>query len=172
MTLATCLGSAGLESASSSLAGIFNTSSSSIHADLTRLVFASYIATVNTLTDTTLFTTDTDIPNDVVDDKSNIQDRVGEFVIWDGDVSTLSVKALVIIPTLALAMWIIFIFLMISHIPGKEVSSLTVMVERHGTDERNGKGEKAAEAQDELVTEKVVNSIVKQVEPVMSDSNV
>lgn len=154
--LSTRLGASALQSAATSQGNIFNASSSSVHADLTRLVFASYIATVNTLTDTTLFSTNTAIPNEVLDSNGNIQEGVGGFVIYSSDVTTLSVRALIVIPTLTLGLWIIFIVLLILPIPGKEVSTLAV---KFPTDDKTSKPEKESQ------TKSVLGQVVQQITP-------
>ncbi|MCJ1384263.1 hypothetical protein MMC17_007379 [Xylographa soralifera] len=120
-TLGLQLGLSALQSASTAFDSVFNASSSSLFDDLQRLVFASYIATVNTLTETTLYSTDTILPNDILV-QGQIPVGVDEFVIWSKDVITLSVKALIIIPVLTVALWIIFIVVLL--LPLKPIQAL------------------------------------------------
>ena len=100
------LGGSALASASTSLGEIFNASSSSLHSDLERLVFASYISTVNTLAETTLFASDRGLRNEILVNGS-VPEGVDGFVIYSKDVTTLSVKALIVIPVIAAALWIL-----------------------------------------------------------------
>ena len=120
-SLGSQLGLSALQSASTSIETVFNASSSSLYNDLERLVFASYIATVNTLTETTLYNTGHSIPNDILAN-GQIPDGVDEFVIWSKDVITLSVKALIIIPVLTAVLWIIFVIVLL--LPLKPIQAL------------------------------------------------
>jgi hypothetical protein len=107
-TLATRLGASALVSTDTGLGEIFDAGSSSFYADIERLVFASYIATMNTLTDTTMFSTNNyGIPNDVVGSDGQISPGVDGFVIWSSQVRTLSILALIVVPVVALAMFLI-----------------------------------------------------------------
>lgn len=103
VSLATQLGATALQSASTGLGQIFDAGSASIHSDLERLVLASYIATKNVLTDTTLIPTST-IPNLVKDSNGNIFPGVADFVVRSSSVSTLSIRALIISPALSVAL--------------------------------------------------------------------
>jgi hypothetical protein len=123
-TLGSYLRASSLKSASTADSGIFDANSSSIFNDLQRLVFASYIATVNTLTETTLYPPDVDFLNDVTYN-GDLLDGTADFVVFSNDVVTLSVRALIIIPTVALTLWILFLVLMFLPIPGKLVAELS-----------------------------------------------
>ncbi|MCJ1476868.1 hypothetical protein MMC13_005537 [Lambiella insularis] len=156
------LGASALKSATNAFSGVFNASSSSVYADLERLVFASYIATVNTLTETTLFAPNSGIKNDALDDNGQPQPGVEEFVIWSKDVITLSVKALIIIPVLAGLLWMIFFGVLLLPIP--EIVSLSLPAEKgpNGNpaevdEEENG------ESGEESTTEKVIGSALEEV---------
>ncbi len=106
------LGASALLSASTALGEVFDAGSSSMYADLQRLVLASYIATTNMLTDTTLFPTDTNsILNYALGPDGALLSGVAEFVVWSSDISTLSVRSIIIIPTVWLALWIIVLIL-------------------------------------------------------------
>jgi len=117
-TLGSLLRESSLASSSTSFSGIFNASSSSIHDDLERLVYASYIATANILTETTLFINDNGAPNDLKVG-NYAQDGPGEFVVFTSDVVALSVRSLIIIPTLTVTLWITFLVLWV--VPGKAI---------------------------------------------------
>ena len=139
--LAERLGISALKSASTYQGGVFNASSSSLYDDLERLVFASYIATVNTLTETTLFANGSDIENDLyaISGSNSIPAGVDEFVIWSTDVITLSVKALIIIPVLTVTLWIIAITVLLLRLP--EIEELKVAVKATLTDGKEQAGE-------------------------------
>ncbi|KAG9228853.1 hypothetical protein BJ875DRAFT_411890, partial [Amylocarpus encephaloides] len=102
----------GLKSSFTSLDGNFNANTSSIYNDLQRLVYASYIATVNALSETTLYPQGGQVLNDVR--PGNIlMPGTADFVVFGNGVEALSVKALIIIPTLTMLLWIVFILLML-----------------------------------------------------------
>jgi len=160
VTLGSRLGASALKSASSSLGGYFNASSASVYADLERLVFASYIATVNTLTDTTLFPTDSGIGNEVVDPATLLPFAgVDAFVIWSSNVVTLSVKALIIIPVLAAVLWMVFIGVLLLPIPMFSPLTVTVSV---GDTEAGSKIESSGKKQESSQTEKVGHDALQQ----------
>lgn len=107
-TVATRLGASALVSTDTGLGEVFDAGSSSFHTDIERLIYASYIATMNTLTDTTMFSANNyGIPNDAVGSDGQPSPGVDEFVIWSSHVRTLSVLALIIIPVMTLVMWLI-----------------------------------------------------------------
>jgi hypothetical protein len=109
--LGTYLRTASLKSSFTSLSNIFDASSSSIHEDLERLVWASYIATVNILKETTLYVNNSGIPN-ILDDNGRLQDGASNFVIYTSEAVALSVRSLIILPTLAVSLWVVFFALM------------------------------------------------------------
>ena len=157
--LATRLGVSALKSASTSLNRIFNASSSSLHTELERLVFASYIATVNTLVETTLYpsTQDISIPNGVRTN-GNIQDGVDGFVIYSQDVTTLSVKALIVIPVLTVVLWIIAIAVIL--VPFAEMKALS-RAEAATQDSSKNTGEPGGETQP-TTAEKIINETMEK----------
>ena len=107
-TVATRLGASALLSTNTGLGETFDAGSSSFHTDVERLVFASYIATMNTLTDTTMLSANNyGIPNDASESDGTPSPGVADFIIWSSQVRTLSIRALVIIPVMTLAMWVI-----------------------------------------------------------------
>ncbi|KAH0848912.1 hypothetical protein AYO21_10647 [Fonsecaea monophora] len=108
VTLATRLGASALVSTDTSLGEKFDAGASSFHDDLQRLVFASYIATMNTLTDTTLFSTNNyGLPNQVIGSDGGPDPGVDAFVIWSSNVSTLSILTIIIIPVMTVVMKLI-----------------------------------------------------------------
>jgi hypothetical protein len=112
VTLGSYLRESALKSSFTSLSDEFDANSSSIYTDLQRLVFASYIASVNTFTETTLYSSNDTIANDVQSD-GVLLPGTSDFVIFSNDVVTLSVKALIVIPTIAMLLWVTLILLML-----------------------------------------------------------
>lgn len=156
--LGTRLGNSALISASTSLARIFNASSSTLHSELERLVFASYIGTVNTLTETTLFPSSRGVLNDIIVN-GDIPDGVDGFVIYSKDVVALSVKALIVIPVIAAALWILTVVVIV--LPVAEMKALAKREEAASIGkDRKGTGEQGAE---ESRTETVIGKAVEQV---------
>ena len=159
--LGTRLGASALKSASTSYYDIFNASSSSLYTDLERLVFASYIGTANTLTETTLFARSSNVENDVLTiDAGTIPPGIDEFVIWSTDVITLSVKALIIIPVVTATLWIIAI--VIFFLPLREIAALSETVGK-GEETHKGKPEKGSR------TEELVEDAIDQVADFVSN---
>ena len=159
VTLGTRLSASALKSASTSHGPYFNASTSSVYNDLERLIFASYIATVNTLTDTTLFSTDGGIGNDVVDPTTLVPYAgVDEFVIWSSNVTTLSVKRLIIIPVLAALLWIVCIGVLLLPIPIFSALTVTVSVGNKTRPQKESDGE----AQGMTRTGQIFNSVTQQ----------
>jgi hypothetical protein len=168
-----------LKSSFSSLSNDFNASSSSIHDDLERLVWASYIATVNVLTETTLYVNDNGTPNDL-ERNDHLHDGASEFVIFTSKATALSVRSLIIIPTLTLGLWVIFLVLM--FFPGKAVKSRFKLEKETKTEtpqtveediegashaevsgnENNGRNEKKEDTFIDRMTEAVVDTINEQ----------
>ena len=106
------LGLSALLSSTTSIGNIFDAEASSAFSDLRRLILAAYIATTNTLTDTTLYPDDipgrnTRLVSLARDESDNPKPGVGDFVVWSFDVTTLSVKAIIIIPVLSLISWLL-----------------------------------------------------------------
>lgn len=104
-----------LQSATTSLGTVFDAGSSSLHSDLERLILAAYVATTNTFTDTTLYPASgqssanvggVTIPNIVLDNFARPSPGVGEFVVYSADITTLSVKVLILVPTFAVLLWL------------------------------------------------------------------
>ena len=132
--LGTRLGVQALKSASTSYYNVFNASTSSLYSDLERLVFASYVGTVNTLTETTLFAKDSNVENDVLNiDNGLTPPGIDEFVIWSPDVITLSVKSLIIIPVLSASLWLIA--LAVFFLPLPEIVALSATISANETEE-------------------------------------
>ncbi|KAJ4354107.1 uncharacterized protein N0V89_005840 [Didymosphaeria variabile] len=109
------LGQSALFSARSSLGINFYAAGASVHADLTHLILASYIATKNILTDTALVrgdnATDTGIPS-LLDDEQ-LKD-MAIFVIYSKDISALSLAVLIAVPIVVAVMFLIA-YIVTSH---------------------------------------------------------
>ena len=158
--LGTRLGVQSLKSASTSYYNVFNASSSSLYSDLERLVFASYIGTVNTLTETTLFVNNATVTNDVmVIGGGSIPSGIDEFVIWSPDITTLSVKSLIIIPVLTATLWLIALLVFLLPLPEIVVLSAKISGKIEGTTgEKPPKSEEKMEgkSEEESETQQVV----------------
>lgn len=122
VTLATQLGPQALASTATSLGEYFDAEESTFRNDIQRLVIASYVASANTLTESTLFAQERlGIPNSILNN-SQILPGSTDFVIWSSDVSTLSVRVLIIIPAITLALFLIVLYVIESWPPlGKEL---------------------------------------------------
>jgi hypothetical protein len=123
VSLATQLGPQALASTTTSLGEYFDAEDSSFYSDIQRLVIASYIATTNVLTESTLFAKEhLDIPNFILGNDGKMKPGADEFVIWSSRVRTLSVRTIIIIPTIALILFLLVICMIIFCPPlGKEV---------------------------------------------------
>ncbi|KAK3346853.1 hypothetical protein B0T25DRAFT_553015 [Lasiosphaeria hispida] len=110
------LGTTALESATAPIGSTFNAGGSSIHKDLERLVLSSYIATVNTLTDTTLYLRPEgetpSITNIALDSQSQPLPGVDAFVVYTSKATALSVTTLIVVPTLALGTLVLSLLLL------------------------------------------------------------
>ncbi|KAI1384407.1 uncharacterized protein F4822DRAFT_362848 [Hypoxylon trugodes] len=98
-----------LLSATTANGQVFNAEASSIHNDLERLVQAAYVATVNCLTDLTLYPAgaDRDLANIALDDTNQPRSDVAEFVVWSPDVAALSTVVVIVIPSVFVGVWLI-----------------------------------------------------------------
>ncbi|OCL04243.1 hypothetical protein AOQ84DRAFT_416731 [Glonium stellatum] len=101
------LGRSALESSLSTATGaFFNAAGASINRDLNYLVMASYIATRNMFVETTRYSTEGRAGLlDLARDEHNLtRFGTGEFVITDAGVSTLSIRMIIIVPTVTVGM--------------------------------------------------------------------
>jgi hypothetical protein len=123
ISLATQLGPQALASTTTSLGEFFDAEDSSFYRDIQRLVIASYVATTNVLTESTLFTEEhLGIPNFILGNDGQVQPGADEFVIWSSRVRTLSVRTIIVIPVIALSLFLLVICLIIFCPPlGKEL---------------------------------------------------
>ncbi|KAK5989457.1 hypothetical protein PT974_10976 [Cladobotryum mycophilum] len=103
------VGLSALKSTTTALGQIFDAGSSSFQDDLERLLLASYIATVNILTDSTLYSANASsrVPNQARGDDGEPQPGIGSFVVWNADVSAVSLRILIVIPSLLAASWVL-----------------------------------------------------------------
>jgi hypothetical protein len=147
------LRSSALKSSLTALSNNFDALTSSLHADLERLVFASYIATVNCLTETTLYPSGINFLNDI---KPNniLLDGVSDFVVFSNDVVTLSVKSLIIIPTVAVTLWVIFLLLLVFPAFVKMAKELKAIKEEEPEQQ---------EAEGDEKGENIIKAVVEQV---------
>lgn len=122
ISLATQLGPQALASTTTSLGEFFDAEDSSLYLDIQRLVIASYVATTNVLTESTLFAEERlGIPNFILGKDGQVQPGADEFVIWSSHVRTLSVRTIIVIPVIALSLFLIVIYLILFYPPlGKE----------------------------------------------------
>ena len=92
----------------------FDARGSSIHADLERLVQTAYVATVNTLTDMTLYPpgANTGLRNVALGPSGEVLDGVADFVLWTPDVSALSVLVLILVPSVFVGAWVLALVLL------------------------------------------------------------
>ena len=108
ISLATQLGPQTLASTATSLGQFFDAQESSFHNDIQRLVTASYVASTNVLTESTLFAEERlGVPNFILGNDGQVQPGSADFVIWSSQVRTLSVRTLIIIPVITLALFLI-----------------------------------------------------------------
>jgi hypothetical protein len=111
VTMGLQLGPQALASTATSLGQFFDANQSSFHNDVQRLVIASYVASANTLTESTLFAEDhLGIQNFILGNDGQILPGAANFVIWSSEVSTLSVRTLIIIPAITLALFLIVLY--------------------------------------------------------------
>lgn len=102
-----------LMSATTAAGQLFDAGGSSIYADLERLVQTAYVATVNTLTDMTLYPPgDKGIRNAARDSSDEVLDGVADFVVWSPDVAALSVLVLIAVPTVFVGSWVLALVLL------------------------------------------------------------
>ena len=129
------LGVGALHSSSSAVWTSFDAEASSIHKDLEQLVLGAYIATVDTLTDTTLYmrpdltgrTADNKVlANMAQDGLDRPLDGIGDFIVFSRDVAALSVGAVIVIPVLAVATWILM-QVVLAMTPLKKATALEVI---------------------------------------------
>ncbi|PGH26540.1 hypothetical protein AJ80_01854 [Polytolypa hystricis UAMH7299] len=99
------LGFGALKASATAYDEIFDANSSTTRIELERLIAASFIATANIFQASTLVPEDErrGVPNLI----SNIKDSATGFVIKNSDVTTLSVRVLIIIPTITAAMYLL-----------------------------------------------------------------
>jgi hypothetical protein len=114
------LGPQALASTATSLGQFFDAEESSFALDIQRLVVASYVASTNVLTESTLYAPDRlNISNFVLGSDNQLLPGAADFVIWSSEVRTLSVRTLIIIPVIALALFLI-IFVVVEFYPPLE----------------------------------------------------
>lgn len=105
--VATSLGGAILVSSTGSRDEMFDASISNYAADFERLLLASFVSSQNILLDTTLIADTYGLNNKARINGLMPQMGAGDFVISTGDVVTLSLKVMIIIPIIALLLWFV-----------------------------------------------------------------
>ncbi|KAK4447844.1 hypothetical protein QBC34DRAFT_354455 [Podospora aff. communis PSN243] len=121
-----------LQSSKTTVGKIFDAGASSMYKDLYYVILSAYIATENTLTDTTLYTNQTttggvakvDLPN-LAFDSSGKHPRPGvdDFVVFSNNVVALSLTTAIIIPVLTLGSWLLM-HLMLGLTPLKMAAAM------------------------------------------------
>jgi hypothetical protein len=111
-SLGSRLGQSALLSSTTSIGDLIDASTSSITADFNRLLFAAYIATTNIFTDSTLFPNTPTRPDNDAFTNGILSPGSSDFVIFSNGVEALSVKALIIIPTVTVGLWSILILIL------------------------------------------------------------
>lgn len=106
--LAQALGTSALKSATTSQGYYFDARASSLRKDLERLVLGAYIATKNTLSETTMFNHKyDDIPNLALDATAKqYKDGVADFVIYGSGFAALRIDFLIVIPVITAVLWL------------------------------------------------------------------
>jgi hypothetical protein len=108
------LGAKALKSAATSQGYYFDAGSSSLQSDLQRLILGAYIATKNTLAETTMFNAKQypAISNLLIDPKTNQQiPGAGDFVILNSAFAALSVRVLIVVPTILALLFLLVLIL-------------------------------------------------------------
>ncbi|KAI1366030.1 hypothetical protein F5Y08DRAFT_327640 [Xylaria arbuscula] len=119
------LAKSALASSTMTVGGIIDAESSSVQRDLERLVIASYVATTNILTDTTLYPASSkgQLRNMAVDDSGMVPAGAGHFVVFSEEVATLSTVVLIVIPVIWAGTWLVS-FVMLYWTPLRILTSL------------------------------------------------
>jgi hypothetical protein len=115
VNLGTRLGGSALVSSGTALGQIIDAGASSMHTDLQRLVLASYILTSNVFTDMTQFLTHDGVSNAALNPETNeLYDGTNDFVVWTPDAQALSILFVIVVPCLALGIWLMAITLLLA----------------------------------------------------------
>ncbi|OTB09277.1 hypothetical protein M426DRAFT_7291 [Hypoxylon sp. CI-4A] len=129
------LQSSALLSSTTASGEAFDAGSSSVHDDLERLVQAAYVATVNCLTDLTLYKAGA---NDIVSNiargaSGQAKEGVSDFVVWSPEVTTLSTLVIIVVPSVFVGTWLLN-FVLLYWTPVRRVNDLA-----EGEPEKAGK---------------------------------
>ena len=90
------------------MSDILDAAKCSIQSDLTHLIFVAYLASKNALSDFTTFGPEQpDIPNLAKDDNGAFLPGAADFVIYSKDVATLSIRVLIVIPTVLCGLFLL-----------------------------------------------------------------
>lgn len=124
------LGRSSLASSIASVGATFYADRSTIRNDLTRLVYASYVATRNMMVDTTRFNNPgTDIKNmALVNNTNNPRPGVGDFVVSSPDIMSLSVRSLIVVPVVLAAIFLLTRVIALIPAPWRSTDALDARV--------------------------------------------
>ena len=108
------LGVSSLQSSTTAIDGSFDAGASSLQKDLERLVLATYIASTNVFTDTTLFprAAESQLRNELRDESGQVPDATADFVVYTQDAAVVDIVVLIAIPTVLVAVWLCSMWLM------------------------------------------------------------
>ena len=99
------LDSKALQSTSNSLGLLLDAEKCSLQNDLTQLVFTSYLASKNVLSDSTTYGSEQPgISNLAKDSNGKFEPGAADFVIYSKDVASLSIRVIIVIPTILCAL--------------------------------------------------------------------
>ncbi|KAK5653626.1 hypothetical protein OQA88_8656 [Cercophora sp. LCS_1] len=125
------LGLSALLSSTTALGSVFDAEGSSGFKDLERLIVAAYVATTNTLVDLTLYPNvegrENAEENLVLEEDGRVKRGVDDFVVRSAEVSTLSVKAVIVISVLSFVFWGLALALL-KWTPLRSVNALDAVV--------------------------------------------
>ena len=108
INLAQALGTSALKSAATSQGYYFDAQASSLHDDLERLVLGAYVATKNTLAETTMFSNIyPDIANLAFDSSTEkFKNGAADFVIYGSGFAALRINFVVVVPVITVVLWL------------------------------------------------------------------
>lgn len=97
-----------LQCSADSSGRIIDAAKCSVQSDLTKLIFVAYLASKNALSDFTTFGPEQpDIPNLAKDDNGAFFPGAADYVIYSKDVATLSIRVLIVIPTVLCGLFLL-----------------------------------------------------------------
>lgn len=101
-----------LRCANSAFSHLLDAANCSIQNDLTYLIFTSYVASKTALSDITTYGPEQPgIRNTAKDDSGTLRPGAADFVIYSNDVAALSIKVIIIIPTIVCGLVLLVTFM-------------------------------------------------------------